>query len=50
MNDYERRLFKGKCPYAGKKCITDKDCIDCEVEAQERILFKDEQIKGQKKC
>lgn len=39
MNDYERQLFSGKCPYTDMECTTDKDCIDCEVEAEERNLY-----------
>ena len=36
MNDYERQLFNGKCPYTTKPCDLDIDCVDCWVDEQER--------------
>lgn len=39
IDEYGRELFKGKCPYTGKKCGS-WECEDCEVEKAE-IDFAD---------
>ena len=36
MNDYERQLFNGKCPYTDEPCDRDIECHICEVEEAER--------------
>jgi len=38
MNDYERQLFNGRCPYTDKLCNTDIDCSMCEVNEEELHL------------
>ena len=39
MNDYERKLFKGRCPYTDEPC-EDWECQKCPVEQRERELMK----------
>lgn len=41
MNDYERHIFNGKCPYTTKPCDLDIDCVDCWVDEQERQEFEE---------
>ena len=36
MNNYERQIFNGKCPYTNNPCDLDIDCVDCWVDEQER--------------
>ena len=36
MNDYERELFNGKCPYTDLICDKDIECVVCPVEEEER--------------
>ena len=36
MNDYEREIFYGRCPYTGKPCDKDIDCVKCEVDEEEK--------------
>lgn len=43
MNNYERRLFDGKCPYTDEPCVNDIDCYECETNREEWHLFEDEQ-------
>lgn len=42
MNDYERQLFNGKCPYTDEECNKDIECLKCPVEEKERKLYEDE--------
>ena len=46
MNDYERQLFNGKCPYTTKPCDRDIDCVDCWVNEQERQALEQEPKTG----
>ena len=41
MNDYERQLFNGKCPYTDIPCDKDIECFKCSVEAEERKYVRD---------
>lgn len=41
MNDYERQLFNGKCPYTDIHCDKDIECLQCSVEAEERKLVEE---------
>ena len=43
MNDYEKNLFHGECPFNGKKCDKDIDCIKCKIEHKERKLMTREE-------
>ena len=36
MTDYEKSIFKDKCPYTDKPCKLDIDCAACEVNEQEK--------------
>lgn len=39
MTEYEKQIFRGKCPYTDLPCDdTSIDCYDCEVEKAERKL------------
>lgn len=40
MNDYERELFNGKCPYTGLICDKDIECFVCPVEEEERKFMR----------
>lgn len=42
MNDYERQLFNGKCPYTDLTCDKDIECFKCSVEEYERRLYEGE--------
>ena len=42
MNDYERQLFNGKCPYTDLPCDKDIECFKCSVEEYERRLYEAE--------
>lgn len=43
MNDYERKLFNGRCPYTDEICDRDIECFECEVEEEERHIYDDEE-------
>ena len=42
MNQWERVVFKGRCPYTDKTCKTEIDCSDCVVNQQEAEETDDE--------
>ena len=50
MNDYERNLFHGECPFNGKKCDKDIDCIKCKVEHKERKSMAKKESQTLEKC
>lgn len=41
MTEYERQLFKGKCPYTDEPCNKDIDCFYCKVEQEERSFMEE---------
>ena len=50
MNDYERNLFHGICPFKGKKCDKDIDCIKCKTEHKERRSMAKKESQTLVKC
>ena len=42
MNDYERRLFNGKCPYNEWLCSLKIPCNECKLNEEERHLYDEE--------
>lgn len=36
MNKWDRDFFDSKCPYTDKPCDLDIDCLDCDVNKQEK--------------
>lgn len=41
MNEYDRWLFDGRCPYTDNPCDSDMDCNKCEVNEEERRMFEE---------
>ena len=41
MTEYDRQLFDGRCPYTDKPCDNDIDCLECEVEKEERRFMEE---------
>ncbi len=41
MNEYERQLFNGKCPYTDEPCDKDIECFQCPVEDEERKFVEE---------